>query len=91
MADDGSIGFRMANLEGQMQTVNERLRAVDRMDERLIGVVDDVGEIKRSLKARDEAAETARAASRRDLFALTGIIVTAIIGAAATVLSQLPG
>lgn len=88
---DATLGFRMANLEGQMQTVNERLRAVDRIDERVGGVMQDVAEIKMGLneRAKDEAA--ARSSGRRDMFVLSGTIIAAVISAAALILSQLPG
>lgn len=90
MPADDAMGYRVASIEGQLQTVNERLRAVDRIDERLVGVMEDVAEIKETLatNAKDEVA--ARTASRRDLFALTGLIIAATIGAAATVVTQLP-
>lgn len=87
---DAAIGFRVGAVEGRVTAINERLRAVDRIEERLLGVVEDVTDIKNTLKERGEADAESRAAGRRDLKILGGTIVAAIIGAAGLILSSGP-
>ena len=91
--DDGAtVGFRVGAIEGRLTAVDERLRAVDRIETTLGTVVEDVRDIKTTMddhhKAdterrdkRTKEAATEKRQGRRDLLAVGSAIVVAIIGA----------
>lgn len=94
-----TIGFRVGAIEGRLTAVDERLRAVDRIEERVGVLVDDVGSLARGLEAERQAAAQRRLAraeseaqdkrqGRRDLIAVAGSIIVAIIGALAVVVAS---
>jgi len=91
------VKSQVSDLTTDVAKLNELAITVGRLDERMgnveTGVAatrETIGKIRTALEDRDKAATDERKATRVALIALTGTIITALVGAVVTIIAAGP-
>lgn len=94
---NGGIGYRLGRLEVRVDSIDERLRITDRLEERVRAMArsvdkcsSEVHDLREDIEHRQEEERKQRRLDRMAIYGAGGTIIAAIIGAVALLAGNAP-